>query len=82
MSFALLPTFGQLMKQKWRHQLFDAQSLFYFSQDDYSYIRSILELLMIRDDVLHVPGQHWNRMDVNCCVNNLTLNSRLLDRPS
>ena len=44
-------------------------------------IRSILELLMIRDDVLHVPGQLWNRMDVNCCVNNLTLNSRLLDRP-
>ena len=75
-------TFGQLMKQKWRHQLCDAQSLSYFSQDDYSYIRSILELLMIRDDVLHVPGQLWNRMDVNCCVNNLTLNSRLLDRPS
>ena len=31
-------TFGQLTKQKWRHQLFDAQSLSYFSQDDYSYI--------------------------------------------
>ena len=47
-------TFGQLIKQKWKHQFCDAQSLYYFSQDDYSYIRSILELLMIRDDVLHV----------------------------
>jgi hypothetical protein len=62
--------------QKWSHHLFDAWSLFYFSQDDYSYMRSILELLMIRDDVLQVPGQYQDRADLNCCMNNILLYSR------
>jgi hypothetical protein len=70
-------TFQQFFACKRKRNFIDSQSRSQLKDNDYLFLKSAMEVLMIRDGVLTIPKQSWSRMDLKECLRMVSSDSRV-----